>query len=165
MKPQFKTLHGNIFETPRWLYNSLDKEFNFTHDLACLRENCKAPKGLYDGEVNSLEQDWHKLDGWLWLNPPYSPLKPWIEKCQKESRLGAKIVALVPPHISTRYFSKTLPTEIRFILGRVPFYKDGVEMRGNTSDSVILVYGGPPAISKISYVERDSLRANAKAPA
>lgn len=161
-KVQFKTIHGNIFGTPQWLYDSLNKEFNFTTDLACTEENKKAPVGITEKD-DSLRKDWHKIDGWLWLNPPYSPLKPWIQKAQKEFLLGAKIVMLVPPHITSRYFQEVLPSQIRFIVGRVPFWKDGVLMKGNTSDSCLLIYGEaetpkPPIKTKIVYVERDSLK-------
>lgn len=157
MKKQFSTIHGNSFETPDWLFKSLDGEFNFTFDLACTRKNAKTENGFFYPETNSLDQDWHKIDGWLWLNPPYSPLKPWIKKAQQESLLGAKIVVLCPPILSTRYFSEVSPSEIRFIVGRVPFILNGTEMRANTSDSAVIIFG-PPVMPKISYVERDHLR-------
>lgn len=160
-KEQFKTIHGNIFETPSWLFEGLNSEFSFTHDLACNKENMKTKTGFSHPEYNSLEEEWHKVKGWLWLNPPYSPLKPWIQKAQEESLLGAKIVLLCPPITSTRYFSEVLPSEIRHILGRVPFILNGKEMKSNTSDSMILIYG-PPKVSKISYVERESFRGTSK---
>lgn len=153
-KEAFKTIHGNDFSTPQWLFDSLDKEFDFILDLACSNENKKCDRGITQ---NSLERSWHKEDGWLWLNPPYSPLKPWIEKAQKEHVLGAKIVVLCPPIISTRYFSRVTPSEIRFILGRIPFILNGKEMKANTSDSMILIYG-PAKQTKISYIEREDLK-------
>ncbi len=157
-KEQFVTMHGNSYETPQWLFDGLNKEFNFTLDLACTEENKKCPHGLTFPEYDSLKMDWHKLtDGWMWLNPPYSPLKPWIQKAQQESRKGAKIVVLCPPHVSTRYFSEIPPAQIRFILGRVPFVLNGEEQKGNTSDSCLLIYG-PPVKPDIIYVERESLR-------
>jgi phage N-6-adenine-methyltransferase len=158
MKAQFKTIHGNEFATPQWLFDSLNAEFNFTRDLAATRENAKCP--LYiPKEADSLHLDWSVFKGWLWLNPPYTPLKPWIEKCQIENQKGARIVALVPPFISARYFQKHLPSEIRFILGRVPFVLNGKEMKANTHDSCLLIYDTKIRQPKVSYVERDSLRA------
>ena len=150
-------MHGNEYATPQWLYDAINAEFNFSTDLACTRENCKAATGYYQPEFDSLTQPWHKLSGWLWLNPPYSPLKIWIQKAQKEFLLGAKIVILCPPIISAKYFSEVIPAEIRIILGRVPFVLGGVEMKGNTSDSSIIIYG-PPKISKLTYVCRDEMR-------
>lgn len=153
-KEQFKTIYDNEFHTPQWLFDALNMEFNFQVDLACTEQNKKCPVGLTD----SLNQPWRELsDGWMWLNPPYSPLKPWIEKAQSESLKGAKIVMLCPPLISSRYFSKVPPAQIRFILGRISFVRDGKEMPGNSADSCLLIYG-PPVKPDIVYIERDSLK-------
>jgi phage N-6-adenine-methyltransferase len=156
-KEAFKNTHGNVFETPKWFFDALNEEFNFTFDLACLPENRKCKKGFTEQD-DSLSKDWHKADGWLWLNPPYSPLKPWIQKAQKENALGAKIVVLCPPIITTRYFRERLPSEIRFVLGRVPFLLNGKEMKGNTMDSCLLIYDTVVRQPLISYVDRDKLR-------
>jgi hypothetical protein len=91
------------------------------------------------------------------LNPPYSPLKPWIKKAQEESAKGARIVVLMPAIISTRYFSEVAPAQIRFIVGRVPFVRDGVEMPGNTKDNCLVIYG-PPMRTDVVYIERDAMR-------
>jgi phage N-6-adenine-methyltransferase len=147
MKQEFVTMHGNEWETPSDLFKKIDREFKFTHDLACTEKNKKVSRGIYD----SMGVDWHTLgNGWMWLNPPYSPLKPWIQKAQQENKRGCRIVMLVPPIISTRYFSKWVPSEIRFLLGRVPFLKDGVPMKSNTKDSCLLVFGNNNA-GNISY--------------
>ena len=155
-KEAFKNIHGNVFETPQWLFDSLNTEFNFTFDLACNDENAKCAS-YFTEKQNSLIKDWHKTDGWLWLNPPYSPLKPWIIKAQQENRKGAKIVVLCPPIITTRYFQNHLPSEIRFIVGRVPFLLNGVEMKSNTNDSCLLIYDDKVRQPRITYVERNTL--------
>lgn len=153
-KEAFKNIHGNVFETPQWLFDSLNKEFHFTFDLASNEYNAKCDN-FYTETDNALSQDWHKIDGWLWLNPPYSPLKPWIVKAQDENKKGAKIVLLCPPLITSRYFQDHLPSEIRFIVGRVPFILNGKEMKANTSDSCLLIYDTKVRQPKIEYVERD----------
>lgn len=159
-KDRFKAPNNrNNYETPRWLFNSLNEEFNFQYDLACNRENCRLDKGLYVEDYNSLEVDWHKLSsGWLYINPPYSPLRPWIEKAQLETRLGAKIVMLVPPIVTTRYFMQHLPNEIRFIVGRINFENNGIEVRGNMFDSCLLIYDGTESETSVKWITRDSLR-------
>ena len=157
-KEAFKSIHGNIFETPQWLFDTLNKEFNFNWDLACNADNIKCPLYFAEEEMNSLNESWYKCEGWLWLNPPYSPLKPWIVKTQEENKKGARIVVLCPPILSTRYFSQWLPSEIRFIVGRVPFLKDGIEMRSNTNDSCLLIYDTAVRQPKVTYVDRESLR-------
>lgn len=155
-KQMFTTIRGNEYCTPEWLFNTLNKEFNFSVDLASTNENRKCENNFTQND-DSLAKDWHKLDGWLWLNPPYSPLKPWIVKAQEENKKGAKIVVLCPPIITTRYFQNHLPSEIRFIVGRVPFLLDGIEMKGNTSDSCLLIYDQKIRQPKITYIERKDL--------
>ena len=159
MKKQFHSIHGNIFTTPDWLFDSLNKEFDFQWDLACEKNNSKCNQMLNSEKYDSLKVDWHKLcDGWLWINPPYSPLKPWIVKAQQENKKGAKIVVLSPPILSTKYFSEWLPSEIRLIVGRVSFAKDGVEMKSNTGDSCLLVFDTKIRQPNIVYVKRDEIK-------
>lgn len=162
-KDMFNNIHGNIFETPDWLFCVFNDEFNFQWDLACDINNSKCKNKLNCENYDSLKEDWHRLsDGWLWLNPPYSPLKPWIVKAQKENKKGAKIVILCPPIISTKYFAQWLPSEIRFIVGRLPFIKDGIEMKSNTNDSCLLIYDVNVRQPNVVYVNRDDLKGKVK---
>jgi len=161
MKEVFKNIHGNVIETPDWLFSELNKEFGFTFDLACNVQNMKTNNGYPVENFNSLEMDWHKNKGWQWLNPPYSPLKPWIEKTQKENKLGAKVVVLMPNVFATKYFASHKPSEIRVIVGRINFIKNGIEMKGNMTDVSIVVYGESNN-TKISWVYRDELRSSTK---
>lgn len=158
-KEAFKTIHGNVFGTPQWFFDALNAEFNFAYDLACNKENMKCEQGLIDGEVDSLQVPWHTLapGRWLWCNPPYSPVVPWIKKAREEFSLGAKIVMLVPAVISARHIAAVPPAEIRYILGRLSFLLGSKEMKSNMQDSMLLIYG-PPAQSKITYIERDIMK-------
>ena len=153
----------NEFQTPLDMFEALNKEFNFEYDLACRESNKRVENGLCYPKVDSLKVDWHKLSkGWLWLNPPYSPLKPWVEKVQKEFLLGAKIVMLIPPILNTRYFAKVMPSELRMIVGRVAFVNpDGRPMKGNSHDSCLCIYG-PPVMPKVTYVNRDEITTGSK---
>lgn len=56
------------WETPQWLFDKLDQEFNFTVDVASNEENHKCEKYYTEAE-NGLEQDWS--DETVWCNPPY----------------------------------------------------------------------------------------------
>lgn len=147
-------LSSNEFETPQHIFDYLNEEFDFQWDLACRKSNTKCINGLFVEEVNSLEEDWYKLsDGWLWCNPPYSPLRPWIEKAQQEFLKGAKIVMLVPPFLGSQYYSNVIPSEIRMIKGRIKFIgADGIPMKANTNDSCLLIFG-PPVIPKLTYID------------
>lgn len=85
----------DCWETPHELYRALDREFNFTWDLAASKDNAKCFQFI-TAEQNSLTVDWHKLGGWLFLNAPFSDLIRFMWKCHKEFLLGAEIVAVFP---------------------------------------------------------------------
>lgn len=132
------TFDRNSYETPQWLFDHYNRHFNFAWDLACTVDNAKCENGL----VDSLGVPWHQLapHRWLWCNPPYKPLKPWIVKVQEEAALGAKIVALVPlPTITTAYFDKSF-YRIDVVEGRIAFERHGVPHYGNDSTHCVLFW-------------------------
>ena len=47
----------DIWETPKDLFDTLNKEFNFTLDVCALPENAKCEK-YYTPENNGLSQNW-----------------------------------------------------------------------------------------------------------
>jgi phage N-6-adenine-methyltransferase len=76
-------------------------------DLACTRENARAPAGYYFPEVDSLKADWSKdyPTGNLWLNPPFAFIDPWAEKCAWHGiRRDGLIFLLTPASIGTDWF-------------------------------------------------------------
>lgn len=149
---------SNEFGTPKEIWDTLNKEFNFTFDLASQTHNKKTENAFcIDRGEDSLKQDWHKIGGYLWLNPPYKPLRPWIEKAQREADLGAKIVMLIPPIITTHYFQNRLPNEIRLIAGRIKFINEtGKPMKSNAHDSCILVFDNERPF-KVEFIRHNSL--------
>lgn len=134
-----KNFDRNLYQTPINLFEKLNKEFGFKYDLAANEYNTLCDN-FFDEKSNSLEKDWHKLKGFLWLNPPYKPLRAWIEKAQKEAELGAKVVMLVPPLVNNHYFVNRLPEEIRFFKGRINFFFGDNEIKGNMFDSCLLIF-------------------------
>lgn len=133
---------SNYFETPEAFFKKWNEKFNFQWDLSASDYNSKC-KNFYSEQDDSLSKDWHKIQGWLWLNPPYSPLKPWVQKAQQEYLKGARIAMLIPPILNTRYFAETQPTQIIMIVGRLAFLNpDKVPMKGNSHDSCLVLYDG-----------------------
>lgn len=71
---------------------------------------------------NSLVQEWHKLNGLLWLNPPYANITPWARKCAQEAKLGAEILLLVPASIGANwYWDWVEPVAQVYSVGRMVF--------------------------------------------
>lgn len=122
-KLMFSTNNDEL-STPSDFYQKLNKIYNFTFDLAATKENTKN-LNFFSKEDNSLLQDWHKIDGWLWCNPPYSKgsLKLFYKKAYEEVLKGAKIIMLVPARTDTIYFHKYAykKFKIEFIKGRLKF--------------------------------------------
>ena len=93
-------------------------------DLAASTKNHVCPK-YYTKEDDGLnyKTSWPKYkigieDGilktqapWLWLNPPYRDIGPWLERCQAEKENGRNILVLIPASIGTKWWSKWVDLE------------------------------------------------------
>lgn len=136
------------WETPRSLFEELDKEFHFDLDAAASKENTKCKK-FFTKEDNALGQDWYK-DGIynIFINPPYSRALTgkFVEKCYKEYKKGATIVALLFSRTDTKWFHKYIynqpNVEIRFIKGRVKFELGGKSLYPAPAPSMIVIFRG-----------------------
>lgn len=158
-----KGFDRNSYETPDYVFEALDREFNFTWDLCATKETAKC-KDYFSKKDDAFKQDWFLLDGWLWINPPYSPLKPWLQRIQEQAALGANIVALVPPIVTTAYFAKFLPHEVRFVIGRISFLANKQEITGNRDASCFLIFRGFKSSSspKVTWIHRQDLELGGK---
>lgn len=129
--------NSDNWETPEWLYNKLNAEFNFDYDPCPLN-------ATFDG----LKTEWGKSN---FVNPPYNRVdKPkFIQKAFEEWKKGKTVVLLIPSATGTKQFHELiLPNaEIRFLKGRVAF--KGINTKGVYStknkgkhDSMICVFRG-----------------------
>ena len=73
---QGKKKGGDEQFTPSWLFKALDVTFDL--DPAHPEEPTNVPcKTFFTKKQNGLEQNWH---GFVWMNPPFSESKLWVEK-------------------------------------------------------------------------------------
>ena len=68
---------SDLWETPTWLFNELNSEFNFNWDLSANKLNSKVSEECFFGETDdALKQSWNiqGLDSntRAFCNPPYS---------------------------------------------------------------------------------------------
>lgn len=91
-------------------------------DLAASAENAKAPNWI-GADRDSLIQDWFRLPGLLWLNPPFARIEPWARKCVEESRLGARILLLTPASVGSDWHKDHVHGKafVYFLNGRITF--------------------------------------------
>ena len=116
--PQLFTSNSSEWETPQWLFDKYNKEYNFTLDVCATKENTKCKK-YFTKKENGLLQDWGKHT--CWMNPPYGrEIGKWVEKAYKSSLNGSTVVCLVPSRTNTRWWHDFIMRgEIIFLKGRL----------------------------------------------
>ena len=131
--------HKDDWKTPDYIYDELNKEFNFNFDP------CPYLHDINDWD--GLQIDWKERN---YINPPYSrELKEsFILKAIQESKKGKLCVMLLPVSTSTKIFhDHILPNkkEIRFLKGRIKFQginSKGVFVKNKTGmhDSMLVIF-------------------------
>lgn len=109
----------DVWATPQWLFDALDREFGFTLDPCSDGTNAKCAR-FYTPTENGLLRDW-KTDT-VFMNPPYSETEDWMRKAYGAAQEGATVVCLVPARTDTVWWHEyAMKGEIRFIRGRLKF--------------------------------------------
>lgn len=113
----------------------------FDIDLAADDSNHKADVWLHEA-MNSLSADWplimanRDMHGWAWLNPPFSNIEPWAQKCWES---GIKIAFLVPAAVDSNWYRDWVDGKayVFNLNGRISF--DGVGPY--PKDCILAIYG------------------------
>lgn len=96
------------FGTPLAFLEAVTKRFGFIDvDLAASYEN-RVVTEFYSEKDDSLTKPWAEdhPTGNLWLNPPFSDIAKWAEKCRKESKKRRGFIfLLVPASIGAKWFA------------------------------------------------------------
>lgn len=140
------------YATPPEFIDAVVRRFGpLAFDLAADADNTKAPRFFSEAD-NSLVQEWRRIDGLLWLNPPFANIAPWARKCRVESQAGARIAFLVPASVGSNWFSENVNGHARvlFLNGRLKF--DGVN--GFPKDCMLAMYGWPVGFEVWRWTER-----------
>lgn len=133
------------WETPQKLFNKLNQKYNFTWDLAASKQNAKC-KNYFTKEQDSLIQDWSKLKGNLYLNPPYGRhIQKWVEKAYYSSvskEDGQSIILLLPSRTDTSYWHEYIfgKAKIYFLRGRLKFELNGESSQPAPFPSAIIEF-------------------------
>ncbi len=154
----------DLWRTPPELYAALDAEFNFVGDVAASHLNHLHPAFLTK-EDDALSADWFDSfgAGYLWCNPPYSDITPWVNKAVEAAFNGNGVVMLVPADPSVGWFklAREHATEIRFITGgRISFVRadTGLAVNGNNKGSMLIIFNHMRRGAGLtSFVDRDEL--------
>lgn len=157
----------DLWRTPPALFASLNAEFCFQLDAAAAPHNALCRKFI-TAEQNTLETPWSdylSIPGYVWLNPPYSNITPFVKKAAAESDNQIGTVMLVPADTSVGWFKEAIQTasEVRFITaGRLAFINPvtGKPVSGNNKGSMLIIWR-PYARTYCHFatVDRDELMA------
>jgi len=129
-------------ETPWEFINAVEKRFGkITFDLAADEHNHRH-SSYFSEQDDSFAQAWHKIDGLLWLNPPFRRIAPWVAKCASEKVLGAKIALLVPAAVGSNWFADHVHEKALVLPFRPRLSFDG--KNPYPKDLLLAVYGLPP---------------------
>lgn len=110
---------NDVWATPQWLFDALDKEFGFTLDPCSDGENQKCVRHFTMRE-NGLLQSWG--EDIVFMNPPYSECADWMRKAYGAAQEGATVVCLVPARTDTDWWHRyAMKGEIRLLRGRLKF--------------------------------------------
>jgi phage N-6-adenine-methyltransferase len=119
-------------ETPPELFDPLNEEYRFTLDVAAAPHNAKTPR-YFTLQDNGLEQSWAGES--VWCNPPYSDIRPWVEKAWAEHDRTRVIVMLLPANrteqawwqdlVEPRRDTGVSPLSCQFLRGRRRFIQQG----------------------------------------
>lgn len=155
----------DLWRTPPALFACLNDEFCFQLDAAAAAHNALCRKFI-TAEQNTLETPWAdylSIPGYVWLNPPYSDITPFVKKAATESANQIGTVMLVPADTSVGWFKEAIQTasEVRFITaGRLAFINPvtGKPVSGNNKGSMLIIWHPYPRTHcHFSTVERDAL--------
>ncbi|HEL7799640.1 TPA: phage N-6-adenine-methyltransferase [Klebsiella pneumoniae] len=155
----------DLWRTPPALFACLNAEFCFQLDAAAAAHNALCRKFI-TAEQNTLEMPWAdylSIPGYVWLNPPYSDITPFVKKAAAESANQIGTVMLVPADTSVGWFKEAIQTasEVRFITaGRLAFINPvtGKPVSGNNKGSMLIIWHPYPRTHcRFSTVERDAL--------
>ena len=129
---QFEKSGNDYCLTPPEILDSIKEEFGWFFD--------PCPK---NPTFNGLQIEWGPVN---FVNPPYSEIAKWAEKCEIEWKKGRTVILLIPPRTCTRYFHDHIygKAELRFIKGRVRFLNPETEepMKPAPFPSMLCIFRG-----------------------
>lgn len=155
----------NLWQTPLPLFVALNAEFSLTLDAAASSDNALCNRYITE-QQDTLIAPWGDFlmsPGYVWLNPPYSDITPFVQKAAAESKNQIGTVMLVPADTSVGWFREAIETasEVRFIVGgRLAFINpvSGKPVSGNNKGSMLIIWHPYPRTHcQFTTVERDAL--------
>ena len=133
------------FQTPMYIFEQLNKIFNFELDIACNSINCLCKNGFYhDLGFDALTACW---GGRSFCNPPFSQKAEFIEKAYNEVVYGTCPICVMILHLNsmdTKAWHKFIEGKFHYEIleGRISFIDPETQKpkSGNNSGTVIVYF-------------------------
>lgn len=130
--------NSDKWATPPDIISRLEREFGaFDLDPCCEEHTAKAPTFYTEG---GLDKPWF---GRVFLNPPYSNPRPWLDRAIAAKADGCTVVALLPAATDTRWFHEAVAghAEVRFLRGRIKWLGwEGTPIGSPKSPTIVAIY-------------------------
>ena len=139
--------------TPPYFYDYFNAKYNFQMDICASNNNHKHSIYLTEGDdafrsIDKIEST--AKYGYVWCNPPYSKVMPWVELAVENQKRNVGTVLLLKNDTSTQWFkriSETADKVIFIVGGRVQFVPPtGIGKSSNNFSSVVVVYHPNPEL-------------------
>jgi phage N-6-adenine-methyltransferase len=132
--------NGREWETPAYVFDPLNKEFNFTRDPCATRATAKCKRFFTEAD-DGLARDWGS--NVVFMNPPYGKeIYPWTRKARLAAECGATVVGLLPASTDLAWWHDDVVghAEVRYHRGRVRFLNGGPYTASGFFPSVIVIW-------------------------
>lgn len=148
----------DTWQTPKYVFNWLNKRFNFDLDACADEENRLCKYYCYDdGEGGFLNFDPRDIDVGdyqtvfypksIWINPPYSNVTPFIQRAKYwRDEFKSTVVMLLNNDKSTQWYQNHIHNVanevIEIVGGRLAFVNPvtGEEVKGNSKGQMVVVF-------------------------
>ncbi|OOF45987.1 phage N-6-adenine-methyltransferase [Rodentibacter trehalosifermentans] len=135
------------YRTPKYVFNWLNKRFNFKVDGCASKDNALCAMYCTDDENGGFlnHKSILKLGCSIFVNPPYSDPSPFAKRAVELMAQGHLVVMLLPADKSTKWYKviQDNATEVIDIIGgRINFLHPvtGQEVKGNNKGSIVAVF-------------------------
>lgn len=143
MKMNQKSRGNDNFETPKYIFEQLDRIFDFELDCAATHDNALCTLYMTEWE-NALIMPWDKR---TFCNPPFSKKAAFIEKAYNDVTKGiCPVCVMILPlnSMDTRVWHKFIEGQFYYEIleGRISFINPGtgIPQKGNNSGTVIVYF-------------------------
>jgi phage N-6-adenine-methyltransferase len=146
---------SDVWLTPKWIIDTIGPfDLDPCGHLPEGKPIIETANKYFTENENGLSQDWSPYKV-VFVNPPYSDLRNWLNKCKEESFKGVQIIVLCFVRSETKAWQDNVKhsSGINLINKRIKFLDaNGIE-RGNGNAPSALIAFGEEAFNRIKRID------------